>query len=228
MAYHRGRKKEVRAMVHPASAQFGGSSAGILRSIVLNAAIPALLYSLTKRYVSDSDVVALSIAAIFPLVGSIGGLVRHRRMSIIAVLAVLGIAVSVGALALGGDPKILLIRESFLTGALGIACFVSLVLPRPLMFYFGREMEAGSDPAKIAAFDAESEHPAARRVHRLITTVWGIAFVGEFVLRVILVLSLPAVVVLAITPFILGGVTIATLAWTFAYVRTVRKRAAAQ
>lgn len=186
----------------------GLAMSGLLRSIVLNAAIPLLLYTLSKRYVSGSEVVALSTAAIFPLVDSLVG-----------VLALLGIAVSRFGVALGGDPRILLIRESFFTCALGIACFVSLALPRPLMFYFGRQFFASSDPARLATYEASSGRPAGRRVHRLSTTVWGFAFVGEFVLRVILVFTVAPAVVLAVSPFPLGGITIATILWTFAYGR---------
>ncbi|MBV9228134.1 MAG: hypothetical protein JOZ18_02385, partial [Chloroflexi bacterium] len=51
----------------------------ILLSLVLNVAIPLLLYTLSKRYISSSDVVALSIAAIFPFVDSLFGIVRHRH-----------------------------------------------------------------------------------------------------------------------------------------------------
>ena len=196
----------------------------LLVSIVINAAIPFLLYTLSKKYISSSEVVALSIAALFPILDSIFGIIRHRRLDLIAVLTLLGIVVSLVGVLMGGDTKILLIRESFLTCALGIACFVSLLLPRPLMFYFGRQMVAGRDPVKIAQFDTQYQRPYARFVHRLITIVWGVAYVGEFILRVVLVYTLPAAVVLLVSPFLLGGITVATLAWTFAYVRYATKR----
>jgi len=199
---------------------------GILRSLFINAAIPVVLYLLSKRYISSSDLVALSIAAVVPAIDSIIEVVRHRRLDIIGVLALLGIVVSIGGVLLGGDPKILLIRESFLTGALGLACFVSLLLPRPLMFYFGRQFMAGHDPVKLAEFNAQWQYPYARFVHRVITVGWGVAYLGEFILRVILVYTLPAVVVLAVSPFILGGLTMAAIILTFVYVRYAQRRGA--
>lgn len=196
-------------------------------NVVINGAIPALLYLLVKRYVSDSEFTALSIAAVFPLIASVVDIVRDHRLNIIGVIVLLGIVISMIGIALGGDPKILLIRESLLTGALGIACFVSLFFPRPLMFYFAREFATGGDPAKIAALEVQYERmPGDRRVHRRITVVWGFAFGGEFVLRVIMVYSLPSVVVLAVSPIILGAITLATITWTFAYARAARRRAA--
>lgn len=125
----------------------------LLRSIIPNALVPLLLYNLAKHYLNASDVLALSTAAIFPLVESVVGLVRQRRMDVIGVIALAGIAVSLCGVLLGGGSRILLIRESFFTGALGIACFVSLALPRPLMFYFGWQFTAGADPEKLARFN---------------------------------------------------------------------------
>jgi hypothetical protein len=197
-----------------------------VRSIVLNAAVPLALYSLAKSYLAASEFEALAIAALFPILGSIVGIARARHLDLIAILALLGIAISMFGIALGGDPKILLIRESFLTAGLGIACFISLLLPRPLMFYFGRQLATGGDPTRIAEFEAQYQIPAARRVHRLITIVWGVVFTSEFVLRVIMVYSLPIPVVIVVSPIIFGAVVLGTITWTFAYVRRVRERAA--
>ena len=199
---------------------------GILLSLVLNVAIPVLLYTLSKRYISSSDVVALSIAAIFPFVDSLFGIVRHRHLDIIAGLALLGTLVGMFGVLVGGDARLLLIRESFFTGALGLVSFLSLLMPRPLMFYFGRQMMAGRDPEKLARFTTQWQNPYARFVHRLITTVWGFAFLGELVIRIVLVYTLPTVMVLAITPILLTAIIVATLVWTFAYVRSATKRVA--
>lgn len=206
------------------TATTGFNMRGLLVSIVINAAIPFLLYTLSKKYISSSEVVALSIAALFPIADSVIGIVRHRQLDLIAVITLLGIVTGLIGVLLGGDPKILLIRESFLTCALGIACFVSLLLPKPLMFYFGRQMMAGRDPVKRAQFDAQYQHPYARFVHRLITIVWGVAYVGEFILRVVLVYTLPTAVVLLVSPFLIGGITVATILWTIGYVRYATKR----
>jgi len=198
--------------------------AGLLRSIALNAFIPLALYRLTKRYVSGSDVVALIVAGLFPLGESILSVTRTRVLDPIAVLVFLGILVSMAGLALGGGVKLLLIRESFFTGALGIACFASLLLPRPLMFYFGRHFVGGQDPERVAQFNASWQRPYFRYVNRLITVVWGVAYTTEFLARVALVYTLPPSVVLVISPIVLGGVTIATIVWTFAYIRFAARR----
>jgi hypothetical protein len=190
---------------------------GLLPSLLLNIAIPLALYFLAKRF-NASEITALSLASLFPLVDSIFGIVRHRSLDILAVIALLGTGVGIVGVLLGGNESLILIRESFFTGALGLTCFFSLLLPRPLMFYFGRHFMAGRDPAKLASFNAQWQHPYARFVHRLITVVWGTVFLGEFLIRVLLVLNLPHALVLAVSPVILTIITIATFTWTFAYV----------
>ncbi len=199
---------------------------GLLISIVLNAAIPVVLYLLAKRYFSATEVAALSAAAVFPLGFSILDLSRTRTLDPVALLTLMSIAVSLIAVALGGSAKLLLIRESFFTGAFGLACFVSLALPRPLMFYFGRHFTAGRDPASVAEFDSGWQRLEFRRVTRLITVVWGVASLAEFLVRVALVYTLPAATVLVVSPIILGGLLIATIVWTFAYLRRMQARAA--
>lgn len=168
-----------------------------------------------------SILVALAVAAIPPAFDGLYGVVRRRRMDLISALVLAGIVVSIIAVLLGGNPRVLLVRESFFTGALGVACFVSLVLlPRPLMFYFGRYFATGDDPAKLAGYNALWQYPYFRHVQRLITLVWGVAYTGEFVLRVGMAASaLPIPVVLAVSPVIFGAITVATMVWTFAYAR---------
>lgn len=196
---------------------------GLLPSLILNIAIPLALYFLAKRF-NASEIVALSLASLFPIIDSIYGVVHHRSLDILAVVTLLGTGVGIIGILLGGNESLILIRESFFTATLGLACFFSLILPRPLMFYFGRHFMAGRDPVKLASFNAQWEHPYARFVHRLITIVWGTVYLGEFFIRVLLVLTLPHALVLAISPVILTAVTIITIAWTFAYVRYAQRR----
>jgi hypothetical protein len=207
------------------SSPAGFNIRGILFSLVLNVAIPLLLYTICKNQYHTSDIVALSVAAIFPICDSIFEVILHRRLDLIAIISLLSAATGIIGVLLGGSPKLLLIRESFFTGALGLACFVSFLLPRPLMFYFGRQMMAGNDAAKIAAFNEQWKISRVRFAHRLITLVWGCAFIGEFLVRIILVYTLPPALVLAFAPIVTTAIVVGTILWTFAYVRYVRRRA---
>ena len=193
-------------------------------SLVINVGLPLLIIYLLTHYAHTTELTALSVAAIIPLLSTIVELVQHRRLDIIAIFYLLGTLTSILAISLGGDARLLIIRESFFTGALGLVCLISLLFPRPLMFYVGRQMFAGNDATKVANFNAAWQNPRARFVHRLITTVWGCAFVGEFILRVIIAYTLPPTVAFGLGSTILIIVTAATFIWMFAYIRRVQQR----
>ena len=124
----------------------------IVWNIVLNAIIPLLLYKLSRRYLSPSEFIALVIATTFPLGKSIFDLAHLGQVDPLSIVVLLGIATDGVALFFGGSPRLLLVRESLFTGAFGLSCFVSLVLPRPMMFYFGRHFHGGSRPATAGPF----------------------------------------------------------------------------
>jgi hypothetical protein len=200
-----------------------GSLLDIGRSLVINGAVPLVVYNVLKGQ-GASDITALGVAAVVPAIDGIVTVVRRHRIDLISALALAGIAVSVIAMLIGGDPRLLLIRESFLTAALGVACIVSLVLPRPLMFYFGRYFATGDDPAKVTRYDMLWQYAYFRHVNRVITLVWGAVYLGEFALRVFMVYQLSINQVLAISPLVFNGITIAVIVWTFAYARFAWRR----
>lgn len=194
-------------------------------SIVLNMAMPVLLFQLSLHYISRSEYAALVLATLFPLGESAWGLLRQRRLDPIAVMVLLGIVVDAGALALGGSPKLLLVRESFVTGAFGVACFVSLLFtPRPLMYYFGRFFMAGKDPLRRARYEASWSFPEIRRGQRLVTGIWGAVFTGELGLRLAIVFWLSPAAVLVVSPLVMGVLTILTIAWSLAFAARMRKQ----
>jgi len=199
----------------------------IVWGIILNAVFPVILYKLSKRYYSSSEFTALVVAAIFPLGKSAFELIWHRQLDPISIVVLLGITADVVALLFGGNPRLLLVRESMFTGAFGMACIFSLLLPRPMMFYFARYFIAGTDPGRLARFNAAWQFSEVRFCHRLITTVWGCVFVGELIIRIILIYRLPPALVLIISPILIGLLTIVTMTWAFSYGHRVRLRALA-
>jgi hypothetical protein len=211
------------AAIAPARPPLGDIAWGIL----LNAVVPVILYKLSKRYYSPSEFTALVAAAVFPFAKSAFDLAHHRKLDPIAIVVLLGIATDGVAILFGGSPRLLLIRESMFTGVFGMACFISLLLPRPMMFYFSRYFIAGTDAARQARFNAAWQLSEVRFCHRLITTVWGCVFVGELGLRVFLIYKLPPALVLIISPIMIGALTISTMIWAFSYGHRVRIRALA-
>jgi len=210
---------------HGPPASEGLSILSIVPSLVIDGLLPFLTYMLLTAYVPNlSQVTALGISAIFPTVNGLVTIVRRRHLDIIGAIVLIGIVVSIAATLVGGDPRLVLIRESFLTGALGVVCATSFLWPRPLMFYIGRQFSVGDDPVKIAEFNALWESAGARYTFRVLTAVWSVVWLGEFALRVVMVWTLSVPQVLAISPFVFNGITIGLIAWTIAYTRRRRQR----
>jgi hypothetical protein len=198
---------------------------GMAPSLIVNAVLPYIAYQvLTGSGVDTAQ--ALTLSAVFPLIGIIWGFVRSRRADIIGVVSLIFIVLGVVTSAISGDPRFILIKESFLTGAFGVACLVSLLMPRPLMFYFGRQFAGGGDPVRTARFEAMWQYPGFRAVNRTMTVVWGIAYVLEALARIGLTFVLPIALFLVVSPVLAFGVTVALISWTVAYGRRAAQRAA--
>jgi hypothetical protein len=123
-----------------------------------------------------------------------------------------------------------LVRESFATVVLSVACLASLlwpqVWPRPLFFYVIRYCAAGNDPAREAAFNAHWQYPGFRRYIRNVTLLWGIVYLVEFPVRLYLVYTLSIKQYLVVGPLIFYAVLFAVIAFTISYARRLLRRAA--
>jgi len=196
--------------------------------LAVDVAMPYCLYVLLSPNFPSNSLIPLLIAALPPAIYGIVGVIRKGHIDYVAALVVLGILITVVAAFITGDQKIFLIRESILTGALGVACLVSLLFPKPLMFYFGRQFASAGDPAKAAYYNSLWQYPRFRFSNYLITVVWGVALLIEFALRVILVYTLSVAQVLAISPIVFNAITIGLILWTVAYGNRARRKRQAQ
>lgn len=189
-------------------------------SMLWNVVLPVILYHYCRRTLGFGEAKALMLSACFPLLGTAFGLLRRRAADFMGAVTLASITVSLIGVALGGNPRLLLIRESLFTLLLGGAAALSLLWPgKPLMFYFGRYFTCGNDPSKIEEFTRNYEiYPTARKVHRRITQVWAVVFILEFCAKCLMVATLSTEAVLAIGPIVTNGIEIATMVWTFAYV----------
>ncbi len=202
---------------------------GIVPSLIIDGACPFIVYTLLRPH--TTEFLALSASALPPLISNVISFARTRKLDAFGAMILLGIIVSIAAIFLGGSPKILLIRESIFTVALGIACLFSLLLPRPLMFYISRHFATDGSREKLAGYDALWQYKSFRTIMYIITIVWGVAWVSEFILRVILVYTLTIPQFLIVSPIIFNLITVLLIIWTMTYSvragRRAREKAAA-
>ncbi|QBD75534.1 hypothetical protein EPA93_05755 [Ktedonosporobacter rubrisoli] len=217
-------EQEATSSLEPAQITWDLNIVGLLPGIILDVLLPLGLYFLLKRFIAISDVLALSAASLFPIVDSIVSLLWKRSLDILAIIVLLGTATSIAGILSGGDARFMLLKDSFFSGALGLCCLISLFFPRPALFYIGRQLMAGRDPVRIAAYNAEAKYPYARHIDRLATLVWGLALLGELLLRIVLVQVLPTARAMVVTSTIWIVVVVGTLLWTMLYSRYAMRR----
>jgi hypothetical protein len=197
---------------------------GLLPSIFVNGVLVFVIYQLVKSFTSASDILALFLAAIPAMIGSIISIVRQRRIDVLGAFALVTIAVSIVLTFLGGDARLFQIRESFLTVLFGIVCLISLLFPKPLWFYIIRYFTTGNNPQQEAAFNAAWQLAPFRAYIRNMTILWGVVYVAEFFIRLVMVYTIPISQFLIISPIIFYGITIVVIWLTIRSGANLRKR----
>jgi hypothetical protein len=129
------------------------------------------------------------------------------------------------------DPRLVLLKESAVTGLFGLVLLVTVPTSRPLMFLFGRRFATGGDPARVAWWNGLWAYPGFRRTQRGLTLMWGATFVVEAVVRAVLTYRLPVatmVVVNAVAPpVVIAVLVVATVVWARRSRRAGEARSAA-
>lgn len=185
--------------------------------MVVNIVLPWLVYWLAKPRLGE--VHAIMVSAIPPILWSLGGFIRRRVLDALSIIVLAGIGLSLLGFALGGSPRLLLLRESLITGLIGLAFLASVVIGRPLI-----EVLARAALARQAAIEDKPEEwdesPAARRAFKVMTIVWGCGFVAETCVRALLVFYLPVGQALVAGP-VVGYTAIGLLiGWMYLYMRS--------
>jgi hypothetical protein len=196
---------------------------GIATSVLVNAILPYIIYQLLTGHISE--VLALFASGVPSIIDSIVGIVRKKRIDVLAAIVLIGIAVSLVVVWLGGSPRVYLLRESFFTVAFGLTFLITLLLPRPLIFYLARQMTTGNHPENIPWFNSLWQQPGFRHAMRVMTLVWGIGLLLEAAVRIYLVIILTSAQFLLISPFVIYGIIGCLALWTFLYSRKGRQRA---
>ncbi|HXP93136.1 MAG TPA: VC0807 family protein [Candidatus Binatia bacterium] len=209
------------------SERFTPRFGGLYRSLFVNVVLPlAVVQILTHR--GTPLLSALATSAIFPIAWSIFEAVKKRKLDIIAAISLLFIIGGVLASLFTHDPRLALAKESFGTGLLGAVCLGSLLAPRPLMFYFGREFATAGDPTRQGEWDQLWQAAPFRSVQRTLTVVWGVTWLAEASLRFIMAYTLAPSLTLLLSPLLAVATTIVLIAWTIAFARRAQRRRAAR
>jgi len=216
----------VRPESPPETIRRAGVFLGLLPGIVVNAVLPAVTYTILSD-LGWSPVASLCTSAVFPIIATLVSIARSRALDGLALISLMLIIVGLLGTLVSGSPRFHLVKESLLTGVLGIAFAISLVLPRPLAFFFGRQFATAGDPARVQTWNSYWVYPEFRRVQYTITAVWAAILFLDCGVRVLLSFVLPVGSMVWLSPAIFYVGLFAMLMWMFSYIGRARARASA-
>jgi len=196
-------------------AKTGGRFRSITMIVIFDVAAPLVAYKLL-RSAGMTTVTALVLSGLFPGLRVAYGLIRHRRLDAVGALVLGGIAVGTVLGLVTHNARLVLVEGSVPTAVFGVACLGSLAAKKPLIYSMAVEF-AGRDSARGREMTRLWQFEGYRRIFRIITAVWGVGFLVEAGLRVVIVYSTPIGATLAISkvmPFVFIGIL---TTWTIAY-----------
>ncbi|KAF9940261.1 hypothetical protein BGZ67_008028 [Mortierella alpina] len=173
-------------------------------SMFIDVALPVILYYILRSHMST--LAALLISSAPPAINCVAKLFFYRRVDPIGLLIIFGFVLSAILSVIDGNPRLLLLRDSFVTCASGLIFLASLVpikigkfQVRPLTYGVSAQMLTASPSMQyfVEGNLVEQSLPEfcwqwSRRYRRgmhAMTAVWGIALLLEFTLRLIFYLS---------------------------------------
>jgi hypothetical protein len=194
----------------------------VAKIVVFDIAGPLALYSWLRGQ-GWSAVSALVTSGALPAVGVGFGIVRKRRADVIGVVVLLGIAIGTTLGLVSGSARLVLLEGSVPTAVFGAVCLGSLWTSRPLMYRFAVEF-IGPDTPRGRDFADLWRYPGFRHALKVVTTVWGVAYLVEAAARVVIVESTSTGTALGVSkvmPVVVAG---ALAAWNVAYGRHSRRK----
>jgi hypothetical protein len=204
---------------NPAHRATGFAPRGLIRSLVIDVAMPWIALQLLQRVWGVPTVPAFAAAAIFPATSILLSWMRHRRPEYIGIGVLVTILSGIAVALLANDVRFAVLKGAPAFALFGLACLLSLRRERPLMFFVGRQFTAGDDEARARAWTARLQNPGFRRSMRLLTIVWGVASLAEATFGIAAAFLLPPGIALVAEPLLGIGTIAALLTWTTAYAR---------
>ncbi|MER6027613.1 VC0807 family protein [Streptomyces sp. NPDC001851] len=208
----------------PPARSRGSAMGGWFLTIALNVAAPILTYNALSDH-GWSEFAALLASGVWPVLDSVVHLVWRRRLDEFAVVTLVFLVITAVVSLLGAhSTRALLLKDSAVTGLFGLLCLATLLAPRPLMFYFGRKFATDGTAASTSWWNGLWQYEGFRATVRTMTTVWGVAYCAEAVVRVALASVLSTGTMVTLSPVLIYGVLGSLILWTTLYGKRARRR----
>ncbi|MCX4962614.1 VC0807 family protein [Streptomyces virginiae] len=196
----------------------GATALGWILTIGFNVVAPIITYNVLTKDHGWSEFSALLISSAWPVLESAISLAWRRKLDEFAVVTLVFLVITAVVSLVGAhSARALLIKDSGVTGLFGLLCLGTLLAPRPLMFYFGRKFATDGTPESTAWWNGLWQYEGFRTTLTRMTLVWGLAYVAEACVRVVLAYTLPTKTMVVLSPIMIYAVLGALGVWTAMY-----------
>ncbi len=191
------------------------------RSIAVEIGTPlAAFYSL--HFLGATDWVALLAATSAAGLRMLFMAVRHRHWSMFSTMMLISFGTALSLAFVNQDPRFLVLKGCLTTSVCGLTYLVSVALGRPLSVSGAQAL----DPDKAAHIKMEYETSAyARHCHRVVSLVWGFGLIGEGLVQIPVIFSLPIEIAVGISATQSISVTLGLIVWNVYYEKRSRRKA---
>ena len=184
---------------------------------------PLLVYTLL-RSAGLGTVTALILSGVPPALGILIGGVVDGRLDVIGVVVLAGLLVGTVAGLVSNNARFYLIEGAVPSLVFALACLISLRFSKPLIYRLAVEVLGPDSPKGREAVGAW-RYPSFRRAFRIITAAWGIAYLFEVAVRLVVVAITSTGIALLFSKLIPYAFAIVLSLWTFGYGEHERRKA---
>jgi hypothetical protein len=150
--------------------------------------------------------------------------VRERSLNPFATVMLVVFGLGLVLALVSGDARFLLLKNSIVTGAVGLTFLATVLWGRPLSLAASQSFQPARRDEIRQEYDTE---PLVRRGHQVSSAVWGAVLLTESLVRVPLVYLLPVSVMVGVGEAMTVAAFAGLVTWNLWYVRRLGAREAA-
>lgn len=185
--------------------------------VIANWLLPYLVYEATKRNWQLTDTQALLWATVVPAAIVVVELVRKRKFDLIASITLVTLIVSILIAFATADPRLLQLRESYLSAAIGFLMLGSVIIRRPALSWLAYRIMPQEQQVKL-------KHPSVQALLANLTWIWGAVSVCELAIKWQMIERMSIAEVLAWGPLAFGLLTLLGVLASYVAVRLAQRK----
>ncbi|OLT13728.1 hypothetical protein BJF78_21395 [Pseudonocardia sp. CNS-139] len=192
----------------------------MVRGLAWDVALPLVGYY-ALHLLGVDDWTALLVATLLAGARIAWTMLRDRAFNPFATVMLVVFGLGLLLAFVSGDARFVLLKDSILTGGIGLVFLVTTAAGRPLTLAAAKTFQPGGAAHLDEVYRT---NPGARRAFRLTSVVWGAGLLTEALVRVPLIYTLPVSVMVGLSQALSIATIGGLIAWNVWYTRRIVRR----